>query len=419
MVLIIIDTLRADKLGCYGFTKETSPELDRFAAEGVQFRRVVSQCSWTRPSIASMLSSRYPRTLILYREEDEILNDRFFMLSETLRDHGYTALGVTAKPVINSAFNMDQGFATYIDSDVIFSWMQSDEGQRTARNERLASAREIFDTTLGLVADAHEFPYYIQLNIMEMHEFWRRVHHLTRPEFGSYFEGLASAAYLRALRQVSLDIDAFVKELTVLPGWQDTIFIFTSDHGQGLTDHPSVPHSESHGRLLYESQVIVPLILYHPLQKLGTGSVDQPVRLLDLAPTLLDLLGIPAPEEYQGTSLVALFREQHAVPDLPEAFVAETHFRGFDKIAVYAGDWDYIENRDGHPSLNPQELQRAQAWQDGRKTDQASKHPDVVSRLQAFLQNWEQSFPPVQATTIARELSGDVRYQLKAIGYLD
>jgi len=97
IVLIIIDTLRADRLGAYGFPGEISPELDAYARGGVRFDLVVAQNSWTRPSIASMLTSLHPRTLGIYNERGEILGDRFLTLAEALKRHGYTTLGVTAR----------------------------------------------------------------------------------------------------------------------------------------------------------------------------------------------------------------------------------------------------------------------------------------------------------------------------------
>ena len=110
IVLIIIDTLRADMLGAYGFPLPTSPELDSFSREGVRFSRVVTPNTWTRPSHGALLTSLHPRTLGLYQEKGEILANRFVTLAETLQNDGYFTVGATANPNINSAFNFQQGF---------------------------------------------------------------------------------------------------------------------------------------------------------------------------------------------------------------------------------------------------------------------------------------------------------------------
>jgi arylsulfatase A-like enzyme len=111
VVLIIIDALRQDKLGAYGFSEETSPEIDRMARQGVRFDSVIAQSSWTRPSIGSMLTSQYPRTLGIYKEKDEVLPHDAVTLAEVLKEAGYTTIGATANANINSSFNFQQGAA--------------------------------------------------------------------------------------------------------------------------------------------------------------------------------------------------------------------------------------------------------------------------------------------------------------------
>jgi arylsulfatase A-like enzyme len=418
LVLVIIDTLRSDVLGCYGFGLGTSPELDALAQQGVRFSHVVAQCSWTRPSIASMLTSRYPRSLGLYKEKDEILNDSFVTLAEVLQSQGYLTFGITANPVINSVFNMHQGFDTHIDSNIIFSWMRPEAGKVTAREHRLLSSKEIFDIVLSKVDPNPPSPNYLQITIMEMHEYWRVKYGLTRPEFQQLFPDSPIKRYLQALRQVSTDIDAFVKALTALPGWGNTLFVFTSDHGQGLNNHPAVPNSGAHGRLLYESQVMVPLIFYHSKGGLNPQTIDRRVRLLDLMPTILDFLDAPPPGGMDGVSLMPLLETPEGPVDLPDMFVTETEFRTFNKIAVYAPEWKYIENRDGHPNLNPRELQPVGIKENGIKTDQIDKQPQVAAALQELLKTWEQRYPKVPATPRTKDLSETEVEQLQAIGYL-
>ncbi len=418
VVLIIIDTLRADKLSCYGFPKDTTPELDALAAQGVRFARVIAQCSWTRPSIGSMLTSRYPRSLGLYKEKDEILNDSFVTMAELLQAHGYGTYGITANPVINSVFNMHQGFDTHVDSDVNFSWMQPEDGKATARNHRLASAQQLFEAVLRHAKASSNKPHYVQINIMEMHEYWRKKHCLTRHEFNTLFPDDPNTRYLQALRQVSVDIEAFVQALAALPGWRNTLFVLTSDHGQGLDDHKGIPHSGAHGRILYESQVVVPLILYHPEGIWGTKVIERPVRLLDIMPTVADLLKISPASSFDGTSLLPLLEADTPPPALPERFITETEFRKFNKIGVYAPEWKYFQNRDGHPGLNPQELQPAGGRERGRRSDQIVRKSRIAAELKRHLNAWEKEHPKAPATRRIEGLSEAEEQQLEAIGYL-
>ncbi len=113
---------------------------------GVRFARVLAQSSWTRPSIASLLTSRYPREIGIYKEKAHVLDDRFQTLAELLRESGYTTVGATANPNINGSFNFDQGFDHYEDSDTLFHWMQEEPGKasdhRASDPDRARAARE-------------------------------------------------------------------------------------------------------------------------------------------------------------------------------------------------------------------------------------------------------------------------------------
>lgn len=427
VVLIIMDTLRADKMGCYGFHDNTSPELDEMAKRGVVFTTVVSQCSWTRPSIGSMLTSLYPRTLGLYKQKNQVLADRFLSLPEILQSCGFRTIGLTANPNINSAFNFHRGFDIYLDSDVVWHWMDRKKGQPTEQTGRLPSAKELFDRALELVQSSAGRPHYVQVNVMEMHEYKKTGRKsLVRPEFSEMFPAARNRGYLQSLRQLSTDIGGFVKALTSLPGWDDTLFVLTSDHGEGLDDHPDVWHGHLHGGYLYESNIMVPVILYNPNGSLSTQTIDERVRLLDLMPTVLDYLDISIPDSAIGVSLLPLIRHETDSLALPEYFVAETQFGVSDKIAVYSSRWKYIENRDAEfvagrfedQGVNPVELQAVGEKENGRKTDRINSHSAAADPLRSFLQRWESAFPKAEPTPRKKAVSAAERKQLESLGYL-
>jgi len=430
VVLIIMDTLRADVMGCYGFEEDTSPELDGMAARGVLFTTVVSQCSWTRPSIGSMLTSLYPRTLGLYKEWNEILADRFLTMPEILHSRGFKTIGLTANPIINSTFNFHPGFDSYFDSNVPFHWMELmelEEDAPTQASTRLPSAKEIFSKVLELAAAREDRPYYIQVNAMEMHEYSRTGDAtLLRPEFSEMFPEKRNRRYLQSLRQLSTDIGEFVEELTAMPGWDNTLFVFTSDHGEGLDDHPDVRHAAEHGWILYESQVMVPLIMYNPAGNLPVRTVTDRARLLDLMPTVLEYLDIAVPESAQGMSLMPIIRGETDSVALPEYFVTETQFRLTDKIAVYSPRWKYIENRDVEyitereeaQGVDPVELQAVGEKENGPKTDKIKGNEVVVESLRTFLRQWEETYSKAEPTPGKIDVSAAELDQMRKIGYL-
>ena len=249
VVLIIVDTLRADRLGSYGFETNSSPELDRLAESGVRFESVIAQSSWTRPSIGSMLTSQYPRTIGIYKEDTQILPDRFETLAEALKAHGYLTIGLTANPNLNVLFNFQQGFDHYVNSTVVWNPERHAPFQGKANqydyggHQRFPSAVRMFEDVRRILDSEAQGPYYVQLNLMEVHEYRfpverdydrlpaDQIEHLKKPE----------RRYVLAINYVSKVIGQFVAELQSRPEWEDTLFVIVSDHGEGLFDHLLCP----------------------------------------------------------------------------------------------------------------------------------------------------------------------------------
>ena len=431
VVLIVVDTLRGDALGCYNDDyPDLSPEIDAMARNGAQFLNVTSHSTWTRPAMGSMLTSLYTRDIGIYREEYDVLPERVVTLAEALHQGGYETVGITANPNLNRVFNFQQGFDTYTESAVVWDWMKPEPGQKKVRKKRgLPDSRWMLQQMLDHArSSANDRPLYLQIVLMEVHEGWS----LVRPEFKLKYRDLPGVpeGYWDGVRQVSFDVGWFVEQLMSLPGWTNTLFILTSDHGQGLHDHPDVPRSWGHGLLLYESQVKVPLILYHPTRdasrlRRGPGRdplrpqrVGDAVRLMDLMPTVLDYLGIPPPAGIRGRSLLPLLMNEGQGSSLPPYFATETYYAGSDKLAAHSPEWTYIENRDGQPGVNALELQPAGGAQNGRLTDQIEERPDVARKLADHLREWERRFPKSPSTQPADQPSDDVLEQLKALGYV-
>jgi arylsulfatase A-like enzyme len=424
VVLIIVDTLRADKLGCYGFPLDTSPELDRLAAKSVRFERVIAQCSWTRPSIGSLLTGHYPRTLGLYRGRHEILDDRFDTLAEVLERSGYTTIGITANPQISGRLGFGQGFDLYADSP-------RDLPRRPGKRERRERRRHefmrkgptrynkfpskfVFDSVLDLVDRLPRGPHYVQIDVMEVHRRGPRV----RPEFGAGFGDQRERRYLRAVRQISHDVGRFVEQLLARPGWEQTLVILASDHGEGLTDHPGIKDGHRHGFLLYESQLWVPLVVLHTGGGVTPGTVERPVRNMDLMPTVLDFLELPIPDGVEGRSVAPLLVDRGGAVELPEHFVAETYRPKAAKIAVYDAEWKYFENRDDWPQLGARELQAMGQREVGPFTDRIDLNAEVSWELDASLEQWERGHPKADPTYRGRRLPGGLADRLKGLGYL-
>ncbi|NMC63985.1 MAG: sulfatase [SAR324 cluster bacterium] len=415
IVLITIDTLRADKLGVYGFPANISPEIDELANNGVVFSRVIAQSSWTRPSIGSFLTSRYPRQLGLYEEKWDVLPEEFTTLAESLKSAGYTTIGVTANPNINKFFQFDQGFDAYVDSQVIFRWMKDEDGKEKATKKlHLKPAKEVFRHALDEVSKLPKNPCYLQINIMDVHEGRRVPASEADPDLQSY----DSPGYLQKVREASRETGAFIKELRQRPGWENTLFIINSDHGEGLNDHEGIRGSKGHGFILYKSQVWVPMIFYHTNDKTLSGmKIDQTVRLLDLMPTVLEIAGAKAPEGMEGRSFKPLLEGQ-SLAQLTEPVFAESSRGKSDKMAAYSEDLIYLENYDGWKDLPPKELQNFEGNERGIFTDVSSQHPEEKANLEKALAEFKNKYPASNPSVPKQVPSDDDVQRLRSLGYL-
>jgi len=417
VVLVVIDTLRADRLGGYGFGEATSPAFDALAARGVLFETVLAPSSWTRTSIASLVTGLHPRSLGIFHEYHDALGARFTTLAEVLWAGGYRTLGATANANINASYHFDQGFDAYTDSDVLFPWMRPEPGKQSSERAPLPAGRDLYRALVEQVAADPHRPFYLQVNVMEVHEhlFFDAI---GREPYADLFPERDDAPYLRAVRQATDELADFIEEVSALPGGRNTLFVVTSDHGEGLGDHPSVPKAEGHGFVLYASQLRVPLLLYHPGGALPRGrAVERPVRLLDVMPTILDFAGLRGPEAMEGRSLLPLARGEGDV-ELPEEFFAETRFQRRDKVAAYTTEWKYFENRESWSRLPRQTLHRAGVAEDGVRTDVSAEHPEVVERLAARVREWESAHPSAEPTPLVAPQSNEELRQLRELGYL-
>ena len=418
IVLIINDTLRSDRLGCYGYPAPVSPSFDSLAREGIQFSSVMTQCSWTRPSIGSMLTSNYPRTVGIFRETEEILPDRFLTLPEALDKNGYTTIGINTNPHLNKVFNFHQGYNHYMESTVVMDWMPYEEDKYSFTERTYPPAHQVFQTALAKVSEiGDDDPIFLSILIMDIHEC---LSSFKLSEIREYFNepGNVFSNYPMTVRQINFDTRLLLSRLLSIPGWEDTIVILTSDHGEGLDTHPNVERSISHGHLLYESQLMVPWIVYNPSWKDRSVLVSEMVRWMDLAPTVCSLAGLDVPESFKGISLMPLIHRKTDAVKLPEYFVAETHFRNNEKIAVYSDKWKYIENRDGHEGLNPVELQRLHNKEDGLMTDRYPQYKYEADPLKNYLRQWERHNPKADPITYEDTLSLKEVRQMKSMGYM-
>lgn len=420
VVLLMLDTTRADRLEVYDpeLPDGLSAELDARARSGVRFLNAIATTPWTRPSIGAMLSGRPGRELGIYKEKAHGLRDDVTTLAEYLQQGGFRTLGLTANPNINAAFNFHQGFDEYVSSNVVWEWMTAqDDQEKDSQTAGLVPARELYKRALELARAPHKGPTYLQINVMDVHE-WS-LPETVRPEFKELYTDRKDAPYLQAVRQTSIDTEAFFEDLLALPGWERTLVIITADHGEGLKDHPDVKGSGYHGPLLYKSTLHVPLILFSTAGDLPAGATpDTLVTLEDLVPTVLDYVGLSPAPEVKGTSILPLiFDVQGPILERPERAFVETRYRKYKKIGVVTPDWLYVESKKEHEGVNPEELQPWNGPQNGAKTDVKAQNPKVVEKLSGALDRYLKQLPSAPPWTGGEQTPEEIE-QLKAMGYL-
>jgi len=313
VVVLVIDTLRADRVGVYGSEAGLTPTLDALAATGAVFARAYAQSSWTNPSVASVLTSRYQsqhgvtNVMTILPESESTLAEVFWL-------NGWATAGFSANTGIAAARGFSQGFAHYVVEQPEYG----DDGPFDAVPARAAVLNE--GALAWLDEQPRAKPVFLWLQYMEPH--FPYVLPEPLPELGGapcpdpvktkLGNPEAPAPTPEVMRAVALCYDASVKAADAAVGallaelrrrgrLEHTIIAVTSDHGEELREHGRV----GHGYTLYEEVIRVPLIVWVPWRTEGIV-VREVVRLIDLAPTLLELADVRPPKTFEGRSFAPL-----------------------------------------------------------------------------------------------------------------
>lgn len=347
VLLISIDSLRADHLGCYGYERDTSPAIDALAAAGVLFECAVSQAPWTLPSHASLLTSLYGRTHQTNAIEKR-LPPTVPTLAGTLEADGYETAGVVSGTFMQKRFGLDSGFGWYDDEIAQFDHKRSHEAVTSPDIHRKAES----------ILDGVEEPFMLFLHYWDVHYDYdppapydtkfdpgykgkldsknfirsKRIH----PEMPARGLQHVVALYDGEIAWVDQHIGQLMAALESRGLDERTIVVLTADHGDEFFEHGNKGHSHS----LYDELVHVPLIVRGP-GALAGHRVPEPVELIDVMPTVLDLVGTPAPGGLQGRSLRAALLGE-ALPSIP--VFTETNRARTSKAEPWSFAWSV---RDG------------------------------------------------------------------------
>ena len=389
VLLVTIDTLRADRLGAYGYAAGETPRLDRVASEGIRFDQAISPMPMTLPSHTSLMTALEPYQHGVRDNADFELPADLFMLAETFRDGGYETGAFVAAYVLHSRWGLDRGFDLYNDDGV----HGIDDLGSGSELERRGDV--VVEAALPWLLADRQAPFFGWVHLYDPHAPY------DAPEpWGTDF---ADEPYDGEVAFTDSVVGGLLDDMAAAGVLDNTIVVITADHGEDLQDHGEL----GHGLFIYDTTVRVPLLLRLPDLAAAGTVINEQVRLLDVGPTLLDLTGLPVPDGITGRSMAAFA----AAPGDPRAAYSETMFPrwhlGWQELyALRADGYKYI--------LAPRpELYDLRA-DPGETRNIVDDLPDLADDLRARI---EALGADVDDST-RRGMTGDAASHLRALGYI-
>ena len=455
VILIHADTLRPDHLGFYGYTRDTAPFLARFAKEGAVFKQAFAQAGWTKVSTSSFMTSLYPTTHGVKGITDR-LPASATTAAEVYRAAGYATVSFSSVAFTGLGTNLHQGY------EELHERTSVDTGpQYTSK-----TARTFVDRAGEWIEQHRDAPFFMYLHVFDPHSpfeprrpwdtMWadgaKRDEHLkqlealrkvianpfmsdrgmaTRDEMAK--AGVEPASYLShekdwydgSIRGVDAELGRLFERLRSLGLDRDVAVAFLADHGEEFQEHGRMWHGQS----VYGEMMHVPLIVRWPAGIQGGRVIEEPVELVDVMPTLLDVSGLPHPAGIQGQSLLPLVRESSGSargwkrrPVIMEKQPSDPnrHPNATEAYAIIDGNWKLVHNKVRPAERAEYELYEYPKDQFDQK-NVASEHPDVVQRLAKALDGWRTMATAARLkpdTETTKSLSAEELQRLRSLGYV-
>jgi len=418
IILITLDTTRADRLGCYGYRRQTSPNIDKLAEESVLYTRAIAPSSWTLPSHASLFTGKFtsshgarydpegpllltdaisgPESWDAYRARGLAQNE--VTLAEVLKETGYTTAAVVGGPWMKRIFGLNKGFDYYNDSQI------------STVNGRLAS--QVTTSALNWLERRREKKFFLFLNYFDPHGPY------SPPEGfalrflpkGTNFTGReptleeTNALYDAEILYMDHYIGRFLQKLKVENLYNDTLIIVTSDHGELFGEHGKF----GHGHYLYQEELHVPLFIKYPAGEVSPKRTDLRAQLTDILPMIYERVGITIPGNIQGTS-----PSQIKHPIIAETYPLPLISKDGSWQSIFEGDFKFIWNsKNQHMLFNlkddPEENVNI-IVQDSKRTE----------RMWAQMEQYLAKLPKPGLAVPAGEPDDQTREALKSLGYVN
>ena len=459
VLVILVDTLRADALSCYGSKRPTTPQIDRFAAESVRFENAIAASSWTIPTVASIFTGVYPAVHKTINYES-VLPSELLTIAEAFQAGGYKTGARISNILINDRHGYMQGFD---DGHIVMNLYKLLFFERLLAQARItahydfAPADEITDAAISWLRRNHRRRFFLYVHYYDPHypyappepyamkwidpaiakrfpyhalvgdTLWNLVSEYQmgtrkKPEEIAAIRAVYDGEVLYADHHVG----RLLSYLHAIERDRDTVVVFVADHGEQFYEHGERLHSKS----LYNEEVQVPLIIRAP--GYAPRVVKRRVRQLDLYPTIAELAGLPArleggpiggmlARQAMGVSLAPML----AAGDLPAAYqdeaLASLDIDGVKKEAFFQGFWKLIENLARGDALPRPPLELYQVAQDPHeRRDAADADPATRDRMAGRRASAEKSMASRAVRNVERKaLGASETEKLKALGYIN
>jgi len=443
ILLVMVDTLRADALSCYGNEQVKTPNVDALADDSIIFKNVFSQASWTKPSAATMLTGLYPSTHGAYGKV-HVLSKEIELLPEALQKAGYLTLGIADVVHLSPAFGFDQGYHyyTYLAPDYFFFATESSErllAYQLARQirERYVSKKKwvqhyyqpaevVTDKAIDVLdkSEAGKKSFFMYLHYMDPHD----------PYFRHPPDGYAIARvhtphpdpskkeemwnlYLREVEHFDAEFGRLIKNLKEKGIYDRTMIILTADHGEEFFEHGGWWHGET----LYTEQIHVPIILKLPKHGYPSNSplkvVDSQVSIVDIVPTALEAADADIPDGVQGKSLFPVIAQEEATC---RRIFSEEDFTGNVLFALRNCDYKLILANEGNPRGLP-EVALFDVEKDPKEQENLAQTPyygTTIDGMRSDIESIKSFLKKGAYVAGTKELTPEEKEKLKALGYI-
>jgi arylsulfatase A-like enzyme len=399
ILIITVDTLRADRVGCYGYAGGLTPNVDALAKDAIVFERAVAQVPLTLPSHTAIFTGTYPFHNGIQDFTAQPLGERFRTLAESLKEHGYATGGVVSSFVLDRSWGLARGFESYDDAFAGQEFLQKNISLVERR------AEDSVNHAVNWLESHHNQPFFLWLHLYDPHSPYNP------PE--PFRTRYAKQLYDGEIAYADSQLGRLFSWLRESPNglYDNTLIVFLSDHGESLGEHGE----KEHGFFVYDSTVRVPLLLKPPKDTgLAVQRVADAVETIQVGPTVLDLAGVedPIQKQFQAASLVPLLNGKPHAPQRPaysETFYPLNSFGWSPLRSVQTARYQYIE-------APRQELYDHQTDL-AENNNLAAKDPSVATSLRSQLNQLLANYPALAASS-GTSASPEVLEKLRSLGYV-